>query len=61
MSAHIPLHACPYAPCSLAPSAGVIAEPYTTLTDLTSEDSWLIVCSDGLLANEERGGGGGLE
>lgn len=40
---------------------GVIAEPYTTLTDLTSDDSWLIVCSDGLLANEERGGGGGLE
>lgn len=39
----------------------MIAEPYTTLTDLTSEDAWLIVCSDGLLANEERGGGGGLE
>lgn len=41
-------------------SPGVIAEPYTTVTDLTADDGWLIVCSDGLLANEERGGGGGL-
>jgi hypothetical protein len=40
--------------------AGVIAEPYTCLTDLTADDAWLIVTSDGLLANEERGGGGGL-
>lgn len=39
---------------------GLIAEPYTSVTDLTDEDSWLIVTSDGLLANEERGGGGGL-
>jgi hypothetical protein len=38
----------------------VIAEPHTTLTELTSDDTWLIVCSDGLLANEERGGGSGL-
>ncbi|KAK9828457.1 hypothetical protein WJX72_000107 [[Myrmecia] bisecta] len=40
---------------------GVIAEPYTTLTDLTPEDSWIIIASDGLFANEERGGGGGLD
>lgn len=39
---------------------GVIAEPFTTITDLTAEDTHLIVCSDGLFANEERGGGGGL-
>ncbi|KAI7841657.1 hypothetical protein COHA_004677 [Chlorella ohadii] len=50
-----------YASDTYASGFGVIAEPYTTLTDLTSEDSWLIVCSDGLLANEERGGGGGLD
>lgn len=42
------------------PAAGVIAEPHTSLTDLTADDSFLVVCSDGLLANEERGGGGGL-
>jgi protein phosphatase 1K len=50
-----------YASDTYASGFGVIAEPYTTLTDLTSDDSWLIVCSDGLLANEERGGGGGLD
>ena len=46
----------------LSPSghaAGVIAEPHTSLTDLTADDSWLVVSSDGLLENEERGGGGG--
>ncbi|PNW79761.1 hypothetical protein CHLRE_08g365632v5 [Chlamydomonas reinhardtii] len=40
---------------------GVIAEPYTQLTPLTAEDSWLVVASDGLYAEEERGGGGGLD
>ncbi|GLC44015.1 hypothetical protein PLESTB_000220100 [Pleodorina starrii] len=40
---------------------GVIAEPYTTVTPLTAEDSWLVVASDGLFAEEERGGGGGLD
>jgi hypothetical protein len=49
----------PY-PAPLCVYAGVIAEPFTCLTDLTADDTWLIVCSDGLLENEERGGGGGL-
>jgi len=40
---------------------GVTAEPDVTLTELTADDSWVVVCSDGLFANEERGGGGGLE
>ncbi len=40
---------------------GVVAVPYTQVTELTDKDSWLIVCSDGLFANEERGGGSGLE
>lgn len=49
-----------YASDTYASGFGVIAEPHTSLTDLTADDSFLIVCSDGLLANEERGGGGGL-
>ncbi|KAI3424897.1 hypothetical protein D9Q98_008281 [Chlorella vulgaris] len=49
-----------YASDSYASGFGVIAEPFTCLTDLTADDTWLIVCSDGLLENEERGGGGGL-
>ncbi len=40
---------------------GVIAEPYTTVTELTAGDSWLVVASDGLFAEVERGGGGGLD
>jgi protein phosphatase 1K len=40
---------------------GVIAEPYTTLTTLTPEDTYLILASDGLFAEEARGGGGGLD
>ncbi|KXZ50219.1 hypothetical protein GPECTOR_17g856 [Gonium pectorale] len=40
---------------------GVIAEPYTQLTQLTADDTWLVVASDGLFAEEERGGGGGLD
>eukprot|EP01023_Acetabularia_acetabulum_P000438 TRINITY_DN10173_c0_g1_i3.p1 TRINITY_DN10173_c0_g1~~TRINITY_DN10173_c0_g1_i3.p1 ORF type:complete len:334 (+),score=80.27 TRINITY_DN10173_c0_g1_i3:349-1350(+) len=39
---------------------GVVAEPYTTCRTLTGEDYWLVVSSDGLYDNEERGGGGGL-
>eukprot|EP00887_Chlorella_sp_A99_P008227 scaffold12.g8227.t1 len=39
---------------------GVIAEPYTQVTQLTADDRWLVISSDGLFANEERGGGGGL-
>lgn len=40
---------------------GVVAEPYTALTTLAvDEDSFVIIASDGLFANEERGGGGGL-
>lgn len=27
---------------------------------LAGKDSWLVLASDGLFANEERGGGGGL-
>eukprot|EP00879_Flechtneria_rotunda_P002088 GHRR01002268.1.p1 GENE.GHRR01002268.1~~GHRR01002268.1.p1 ORF type:complete len:343 (+),score=133.07 GHRR01002268.1:96-1124(+) len=40
---------------------GVIAEPYTTVTSLTTDDSYLVLASDGLFAEEERGGGGGLD
>lgn len=40
---------------------GVIAEPYTTLTPLTENDKWLVLATDGLFAEEERGGGGGLD
>ncbi|KAK9904264.1 hypothetical protein WJX75_008050 [Coccomyxa subellipsoidea] len=40
---------------------GLVSEPDTTLIDLTADDEWLILASDGLFANVERGGGGGLE
>lgn len=39
---------------------GVVAEPYTQLNTLTDEDTYVLVSSDGIFANEERGGGGGL-
>ena len=39
---------------------GVVAEPYTELNTLTDEDAYVLVSSDGIFANEERGGGGGL-
>eukprot|EP00241_Pyramimonas_parkeae_P006782 CAMPEP_0114252506 /NCGR_PEP_ID=MMETSP0058-20121206/15874_1 /TAXON_ID=36894 /ORGANISM="Pyramimonas parkeae, CCMP726" /LENGTH=335 /DNA_ID=CAMNT_0001366447 /DNA_START=59 /DNA_END=1066 /DNA_ORIENTATION=+ len=39
---------------------GVIADPEVTTVDLEGK-GWLIICSDGLNTNEERGGGGGLE
>jgi protein phosphatase 1K len=40
---------------------GVICEPYTTQTPLTSADSYVVLASDGLFAEEIRGGGGGLD
>jgi len=43
---------------------GVISTPYTTLTTLTTltpQDSFLILASDGLFAEEARGGGGGMD
>jgi protein phosphatase 1L len=39
---------------------GVIAEPDVNVVELTPEDNWVVISSDGLFANEERGGGGGL-
>ncbi|KAF6257407.1 phosphatase 2C-like domain-containing protein [Scenedesmus sp. NREL 46B-D3] len=40
---------------------GLVATPYTTLTRLTPQDSYLVLASDGLFAEEARGGGGGLD
>lgn len=40
---------------------GVVSTPYTTLTTLTPEDSYLVLASDGLFAEEARGGGGGMD
>jgi protein phosphatase 1K len=40
---------------------GLVATPYTTLTTLTPQDSYLVLASDGLFAEESRGGGGGLD
>jgi protein phosphatase 1K len=40
---------------------GVISTPYTTLTTLTPQDSYLILASDGLFNEESRGGGGGMD
>jgi len=40
---------------------GLIAEPFTTVNTLTAKDSWLVLASDGLFAEEARGGGGGLD
>ena len=39
---------------------GVIAEPSVQLIELSDKDRWIVVSSDGLYSNEERGGGGGL-
>ena len=39
---------------------GVVAEPTVALVALQPEDQWVVLSSDGLFANEERGGGGGL-
>jgi protein phosphatase 1K len=38
-----------------------VSTPYTTLTPLTSSDSFLILASDGLFNEETRGGGGGMD
>ena len=41
---------------------GVTAEPHVALEALKpGEDTYLVLSSDGLYANEDRGGGGGLE
>jgi protein phosphatase 1K len=39
---------------------GVIAEPSVSRKALSPEDRWIIIASDGLFANQERGGGGGV-
>jgi protein phosphatase 1K len=39
---------------------GLSPEPYTTLRRLTPEDAFVVLASDGLFAEEARGGGGGL-
>jgi protein phosphatase 1K len=39
---------------------GLTAQPHVTLTELTPADAWVVLASDGLNGNEERGGGGGL-
>ncbi|CAG9463204.1 unnamed protein product [Pedinophyceae sp. YPF-701] len=39
---------------------GVTAEPFVTITELTSEHTWVLVASDGLFNEVQRGGGGGL-
>lgn len=40
---------------------GVIADPDVEIVDINGKKGWLIVSSDGLNTNEERGGGGGLD
>merc|ERR1711988_761131 len=40
---------------------GVIPDPDVEIFDLDGKKGWIIVSSDGLNTNEERGGGGGLE
>jgi protein phosphatase 1K len=39
---------------------GLTAEPHIVVEDLKDGDSWVIVCSDGLCGNVQRGAGGGL-
>ena len=39
---------------------GLLALPFVSVTELTAADSWIVVASDGLFNEEERGGGGGL-
>jgi protein phosphatase 1K len=39
---------------------GLSAEPFTTLRRLTPDDAFVVLASDGLFAEEARGGGGGL-
>ncbi|GAX74134.1 hypothetical protein CEUSTIGMA_g1583.t1 [Chlamydomonas eustigma] len=40
---------------------GVIAQPYIRVVDLTADDQYIVLSSDGLYSEEERGGGGGLD
>ena len=40
---------------------GLNAEPDCYIETLTSEDTWIMMSSDGLFANDQRGGGGGFE
>ena len=40
---------------------GLNAEPDCYIEQLTEKDSWIMMSSDGLFANDERGGGGGFE
>lgn len=40
---------------------GVEATPFIVTQEITPEDKYLVLSSDGLYANEERGGGGGLQ
>lgn len=40
---------------------GVIAEPYTVDMEITDDDTYIVLASDGLFAEESRGGGGGLD
>lgn len=39
---------------------GLSPEPYTSLRRLTADDAFVVLASDGLFAEEARGGGGGL-
>ena len=40
---------------------GLNAEPDCYIEQLTEKDTWVMMSSDGLFANDERGGGGGFE
>ena len=47
--------------CSYSSGFGVIAEPHVASVDLSGEDKWVVISSDGLYNEESRGGGGGLD
>lgn len=40
---------------------GVEAAPFVTVEEIGADDQYIVLSSDGLYANEERGGGGGLQ
>lgn len=40
---------------------GVEATPFVVIEDIGPDDTYLVLSSDGLYSNEERGGGGGLQ
>ena len=50
-----------YGGAEYASGFGVIAEPTIEVETLTEEDEWLVVTSDGLFSNVERGGGDGID